>query len=217
MRTTVLICMFVASLTACSNSLTPSQPPATQEIWVPLEKLTGERIAFEMCGKKVSLPRKSVVALRTNEKYGLTSGRIVSVGVTWRQPNSEGGATEFEGGADIRCNGPIDNATRYFRPFDKGIGNRIEHPEIGLVEFSRSPDQWGFVDGYFQPISSGDGEDTFTFQCDWKQGSKKKQPCVIRGVVHHVFNVHFSAGGKDLPENWRELENIYTGFIKSEG
>lgn len=209
-----LMLVWLSILSACSA---PDENRIS-EVRIPLAKLVGDKITFEMCGQKISLRRSSVVAMRTNNGEGLVNDSIHSVSAFLNPSDlNDWAGSPGKGAVNFSCGKATANEYSY-GPHKRNFIKKSELPDLGLelLEANTSRDSSHFH-GFYRSLSVVQNDVPFEMQCYANHPDAVPFNCEIRGVSNYRFQLFMSISSPGVFKNWRQFKNYYETFITIEG
>lgn len=192
----------------------------TEEIRIPLGQITGDLITFQMCGRRLSIPRKGILDARSDGREGVALSTIKSLALTVDYSAIAPSLPKRSAvsGLEIAC-APSHAETGYYSRYQdlyakKRIVSRVARVDIGLeqIEMAKFNTQQTYRRFEFVALPEN-GAKGFLMDCESDREADAPSNCEISVVVNKNINLFLSFGGDDSVKNWRSYRKIVEGYV----
>lgn len=209
------VCIKVVGMTALCVTIGACSKEPTNIPPTPLSEITGERIYFEVCSKRLSVERSRILAIRSMQGQGLPA-KNDNTGITFEvDPVGIGGSDRRNEYIVYAISCPLTPYPTRYRSVRASDVVIKELADIGLEETAGNKQQL-HSDVEYRPLDPKDQESGFLIRC-----SKQAEPmgltrCIFEGQpipgVSAWMNVHVGSSLK----NWREFKHFFESFLRVE-
>jgi hypothetical protein len=179
---------------------------------IPLDKLVGELITFEMCGQQFQIPKRRISQLYVDSApgYSRLPKESVFLPVIELQNHSNPMTHRETTSGEINCS--MESHKTTYRNPPPNYSQRVIHAEYGLEQLIYNDETYNETT-YFRPLDSTSNGKGFVFSCLTLPPERKPSRCEISGWVSDHIHFNMLIEYNSSLKNWQGYKIFFENFI----